>query len=551
MSLTGKARMYWRFAVGLRAFVRQPLTLEQSRHIIEQRLANRERNFLSIVARAVYGYKQSPYLKLLDAARCEFGDIENMVKAQGIERTLKRLCEAGVYISIEEFKGKQEVVRGTTRFRVRESDFDNPFLLRQFEGTTGGSRGAGSRTSFDFDHITYDQAVYQMCLLDAYGTLGKPVVLWRPIAPGGGPRKVLEYVKMGKIPEKWFSPVRTADVTPSLQSRLATSYMVYMSRLCGADIPAPEYVALDDAVRVARAIGSLVCASGACWVNTGVSQAVRICQAAREANVEVGGAVFLVGGEPVTETKRREIESAGGRVCPRYVFVEAGYAGLGCLNNAVPDDVHLLKDSLALIQRSREVPHAGVSVDAFLFTTLCATAPKILLNLETGDYGVLEERSCGCYLDHLGFGDHLSNIRSFEKLTSQGMTFLGSGLVNLLENVLPARFGGTSIDYQMLEEEDGAGQTHLYVLVSPDVGPVDEHDVESTVLTALSEGQDCNRMMTQIWLQSKTIRVKRVRPVTTARGKLLPLHIQRETGKQRLDGLSAASQVAPGIQSKR
>jgi hypothetical protein len=131
----------------------------------------------------------------------------------------------------------------------------------------------------------------------------------------------------------------------------------------------------------------------------------------------------------------------------------------------------------------------------------------------------------------MGFNDHISNIRSFEKLTSHGMTFLGSNVVSLVEEVLPARFGGTSIDYQMVEEEDDAGHTHLYVLVSPDVGAVDEHEVVDTVLSRLSEGEDSYRMMTQIWLQSKTIRVKRTRPVATSRGKLLPLHIQRETRK--------------------
>ncbi len=529
MSAIGKARMYWRFASGLRGFLKQPLTLEQSRQIIEQRLANREANFLRVLARAVYGNRRSPYLRLLDAVHCELGDIENMVRTDGLEHALKRLCEEGVYITAEEFKGNREVVRGGTRFQVTSDDFDNPFLLRQFEGSTGGSRGAGRRTCFDFDHLAYDQAVYQLCLLDAYGAIAAPVVLWRPTAPGGGPRKVLEYVKMGKVPQRWFSPIRTSDATPSLQSRMATSYTVHMSRLCGADIPSPEYVALEDAVQVARSVGDLTSAYGSCWVNTGVSLAVRICQAARENDVGIEGAVFLVGGEPVTGVKRKEIESSGARVCPRYVFVEAGYAGLGCLHNEEPDEVHLLKDSLALIQRRKEVPHAGVSVDAFLFTTLVPSSPKILLNVETGDYGTVQERSCGCYLDSLGFHDHLSNIRSFEKLTSQGMTFYGSALIDIMEKALPARFGGTSIDYQMLEEEDDAGRTHLHLLVSPDIGRVDEDAIVQTVLSRLSEGEETCRMMAHVWQQARTIQGKRMYPVVTGRGKVLPLHVQRES----------------------
>ncbi|NLE94845.1 MAG: hypothetical protein GX600_04050 [Dehalococcoidia bacterium] len=523
--------MYWRFAAGLRGFLRQPLTLERSRTIIEQRLVTREQSFLFILSCAVYTNRESPYYKLLNAAGCDFGDVATVVESEGLEGALKKLCDAGVYMSIEEFKGKQEIVRGSTRFSFRSGAFDNPLLLRQFEGTTGGSRGVGGRTFFDFDHIAYDQAAYQMCLLDAYGLLDAPVVLWRPIAPGGGPRKVLEYVKMGKTPERWFSPIQSADIRPSVKSRLATAYIVHMSRLCGAHIPSPEYVSLDDAVRVARSIGGLIAERGSCWVNTGVSQAVRVCQAAREDGLRLDGTVFLAGGEPVTEVKRREIESSGARVCPRYVFVEAGYAGLGCLHNDTSDDVHLLKDSLALIQRRREVPHAGVSVDALLFTTLCATAPKILFNVETGDYATVERRRCGCYLEKMGLPDHLSDIRSFEKLTSHGMTFLGSNLIDVIERVLPSKYGGSSIDYQMLEEEDEAGQTHLYVLVSPDVGEIDEHGLIDTVLGKLAEGEDTHRMMTHVWLESNTVRVRRTRPVTTARGKLLPLHIQKEAGK--------------------
>lgn len=528
MSLLNQIRMYGRFALGLREFLKEPIDLEQSHQVIKQRLANREKNFLNIVTRAIYGNKHSPYLKLLEIAHCEYGDIKQMVQSDGIEETLRMLFRAGVYINLEEFKGNKEVVRGGKIFRFRESDFDNPFLLRQLEGTTGGSRSAGSRTFYDFDHITLGQAVYQLCLLDAHDALTYPVVLWRPIMPGNGPRKVLEYVKIGRIPEKWFSPIRTKELRPSLKNRMATKYIVNMGRFWGVNLPAPEYVAVDNAIQVAQSIADLVYRHEGCWVHTGVSNAVRICQAAKEKNLEIKGAKFLIGGEPITEIKRKEIESVGVDVCPRYAFSEAGGVGFGCLCHTAPDDVHFFKDSLALIQHRREVPHAGVSVDAFLFTTLLASAPKILLNVENGDYGVVENRRCGCYFDKLGFSEHIYNIRSFDKLTSQGMTFFGSDLIRLIEEVLPAKFGGTSIDYQMLEEEeDDTGHTHLSVIVSPEVGAINEDEIIQMVLTELSRGKDTYRMMTQIWYQAKTIRVKRIPPLITASGKLLPLHIQR------------------------
>ncbi len=60
------------------------------------------------------------------------------------------------------------------------------------------------------------------------------------------------------------------------------------------------------------------------------------------------------------------------------------------------------KDRLALIQRSRAVPGTDVTVDAFLFTTLSPAAPKLLLNVESDDYGIVERRSCGCEFERRG-----------------------------------------------------------------------------------------------------------------------------------------------------
>ena len=108
-----------------------------------------------------------------------------------------------------------------------------------------------------------------------------------------------------------------------------------------------------------------------------------------------------------------------------------------------------------------------------------------------------------------------------------GMTFIGSDLLKVMEEVLPARFGGYSTDYQMVEEEDEKGHTHMSIVVSPDIGTIDEAEVISAVLAEISKGKDTQRMMAEMWSQADTLRVKRIKPLATARGKLLPLHIQR------------------------
>ena len=193
--------------------------------------------------------------------------------------------------------------------------------------------------------------------------------------------------------------------------------------------------------------------NGVC-VTTYASSAVRIAAAAKEKGVSLDGVCFITLGEPFTEAKQRIVEAAGARGLVRYAFTEGGIIGYGCTIPRASDDVHFLNDCYELIQRSRAVGDAGVAVDAFLFTSLLPAAPKILLNVESGDYGIVERRDCGCGLGAVGLTTHLASIRSFEKLSGEGMTFVQTDLLRVLEDVLPARFGGTGTDYQVLEEEE-------------------------------------------------------------------------------------------------
>jgi len=519
--------MYGRFLRDLRRFLRETVLLERSREIVRQRLRDREKHLLAIVKRAVYENERSPYLQLLRLAGCEYGDFEHMVKSYGIENSLRRLCENGVYINIDEFKGRKETVRSGKAFRFEERDFENPFQAHHFEARSGASRSAGTRTVYDYEFVAANRAVCLILLLEAYDALDIPHAICFQTLPGCGPIRLLEHAKVGKIPVKWFAPLDRRSFKPSLRSRLGNDYIVYMGRLMGAKFPKPEWVSLDDFRQVARWMADTIKHYGGCYLATFTSIAVKICQTARENGLDITGAKFSVTGEPLTEAKRREIESAGASVCPNYIFVEAGYVGIGCFDQLGMDDVHFLKDSFALIQYRREVPHAGVSVDAFLFTSLLPSAPKVLLNTESGDYGVVETRGCGCKFGELGLTEHICHIRGFDKLTSAGMTFIGSDLLKVMEEVLPARFGGYSTDYQMVEEEDEKGHTHMSIVVSPDIGTIDEAKVISAVLAEISKGKDTQRMMAEMWSQADTLRVKRIKPLATARGKLLPLHIQR------------------------
>jgi len=133
-------------------------------------------------------------------------------------------------------------------------------------------------------------------------------------------------------------------------------------------------------------------------------------------------------------------------------------------------------------------------------------------------------------LEGYGYRKHIRHIRSFGKLTSESMTLIGGEMIRILEEVLPSRFGGTALDYQIVEEEDSDGMTRLNLLVSPDVPLDDESRVLDVVMRELQRGTDAADMAAAVWSQAGTLRVKRQRPVVTARGKLLPLHILRQPG---------------------
>lgn len=195
------------------------------------------------------------------------------------------------------------------------------------------------------------------------------------------------------------------------------------------------------------------------------------------------------------------------------------------LPSILSDDLHLFSDCDALIQRSREVTDSGLSVGAFLFTSLLPSAPKILLNVESGDYGTVWRRDCGCQLGALGLTTHLAKIRSFEKLTGEGMTFVQTDLLRLLEKILPSHFGGTSADYQLLEEEGADGILRLLLVVSPRIGPVDGDAIQSLFVDELGRDGGFTRAYAEVWRRAGTVQVKRQWPVATKAGKILPFHV--------------------------
>jgi hypothetical protein len=521
--------MFFRYAAGLPEFLSRPLTGQEARRRISCSLAAREENFLKLLRRAVYDNPKSPYLRLLRHASVEFGDVEKGVREDGVETTLGMLYDAGVYVTGDEFKGRKPIRRGALEIPVRPQDFSNPLLARHYEAQTSGSRGVARRVVIDLDLLVHESA-YIHEFMTGFNLWDRPIASWRPVPPvSSGMKLVLRHAKTGKSAERWFAQNRFDRSLAGLQFFVFTAYTVLAARLVGTPVPRPTFVPRDKVGRIVRWLAERKRRGTPAMFDTNASSAVRICMWAREHRLDLAGTFFRVGGEPLTAAKVRAVTDVGARISCHYSMTEIGHIGIACADRQAGgvddglDDVHLMLDKIAAFQRPKSLGPGGQSVDALVYTTILPSCPMLMLNVESGDYGVLERRDCGCPFDRLGFKMHLRNIRSYEKLTSEGVTFLGTELLRLVEEVLPARFGGSSIDYQLVEEEE-AGMPHVSILIDPRVGDVSDSAVLSAVRQTLS---DCpgGGIMTEQWQQAKTLRVIRRPPYATTSAKVLPLHI--------------------------
>jgi hypothetical protein len=99
----------------------------------------------------------------------------------------------------------------------------------------------------------------------------------------------------------------------------------------------------------------------------------------------------------------------------------------------------------------------------------------------------------------------------------------------VLEEALPARFGGGPTDYQLLEEEAEDGRPRLRLLVHPSLGPLDAEAVADAFLSAIGAGSGAEHVMALQWRQAGLVGVERRVPLATASGKILHLHQEQRS----------------------
>jgi hypothetical protein len=125
------------------------------------------------------------------------------------------------------------------------------------------------------------------------------------------------------------------------------------------------------------------------------------------------------------------------------------------------------------------------------------------------------------------------------------MTFADAEVMPVLEQVLPARFGGEPTDYQLIEEESGDGGVRLRLVVDPRLGPLDEAVLIDTFLDALARVSPTRRMMTLCWRAAGIVSVDRRQPLASPSGKIMHFRRADGHGSAPSEAASATRKIAP------
>lgn len=487
-------------------------------------IATRAARFIDLVARHVYDRPRSPYRTLLSHAGCELADLRNLVSREGLETALKKLASEGVYLTAAEIKGKEPVVRGQLSFRLDPDDLR--LATAGFHSHSSGSSNRPQQGTSSFDWMARQTTAAGAFIL-AHRLESHRHAAYEPILPGvAGLMYMVMLARLGIPCQRWFAR------TIPFNSRLERAYclvnaheVAFVGTHFGPGFSTPETVSDDRLDTIVNWIAASHTEGRRTCVRTVASNAARIGRTAIRLGTSLEGVTFLSSGEPMTEAKRRVIEEAGGFTTVTYGFEPGSvWVAQGCANRMHSDEMHVSLNTLAVIERPHPVMVGGQPIHPLLYTTLYESAGRLLINAENGDFARLEDRDCGCEMQRLGLTLHIHHVRSYEKLTSEGLNYPIDDLTEIIELRLPAAFGGGPCDYQLIEEEATNGQSRLTLRVHPEVGPLDEARVLARLMEELGRAGRAQRFMTGVWRNAETLSIERKAPRASLRGKTLPVH---------------------------
>lgn len=343
---------------------------------------------------------------------------------------------------------------------------------------TSGSSGRRSYAALSLAVIARE-AHYLPVLCDAHGLLGSPIAIWGPPSLWAL-SSMLRHLK-ADIPVSRFYASRPVFASgETMRAGLALAAAALAARSAGRRIPLPRPAPPLEMSGPARWLAEMRRSGRTAALNLPPAAAVRLAATARQKGLDISGAVLWNGSEPLTAAKAALVRAAGVRSMNVYSQTELGIVALGCADPGEADDLHIAVDRLMVISRQKQLAGAGGAVPALLYTTTSLQCRTVMINVETGDYGRLEERRCGCPLGELGLDTHLTGLRAYDRLTLRSLGFQGERLYELVDELLPGRFGGQPGDYQLLEEEAPSGALSLRVLASPRLGALDADAVAAS-----------------------------------------------------------------------
>lgn len=505
-----RARRAARLATGLPRYLRTPLDAASARDTVGLRLAQRGDRFLSWARDLMEALPRHPLCGLLAWAGCSYADLERGVRRDGLDPMLRALRDSGVRLSHDEAKGRVPIVRRGLEIATDAASFDNLALGGALTGRSSGSRGRASRVLYGWDFFA-EEAADELLLYAAHDVLETPGGFWMPGPPSiSGLHNLLVELKFRRAPRRFFS-----HLDPPATARTALAGLRAIARLHGCSVPAVEATSSGDALRVARWMRDTLDERRGCVLKAFASSAVRVAGAAREAGIDLHGALFLTGGEPLTATRRRFLERTGARAHARYVTTETGFVAGSCARDATGTTMHVYAERIALIDGDA----AGDDAHRLLFTTLSSHSGKLLLNADLGDSGRLSHRACECVLGRAGLVQHVAAVHPRRKITLEGMTVDDAVLDEAVARTIEA-LGGAPDAYELREAHDASGLGRLELSVGRTLAHVDATRLADGVLAELARHDAGAAIAARCWRDAGTLRILRAEPTLTAGAKL-------------------------------
>jgi hypothetical protein len=505
----------------LREFFHHRIEPEKVRDELKRGIENRADRFLHLARTEIYDRPSSPYLQLLRIAGCGYSDLAASVKRDGLEPTLSELARNGVYLTDAEFKGKKDIVRSGRSFRCSLEDFEPAFKPRGFLTYSSGTTGP---ITLSFNSLPWvaKQSLVTILFCQAHDLLDCRHASLDSFSSGShGLFHSLALSKAGICPERRFARDAPKNLLARTYHRLIAGEVTLAGRWFGAGFPFLESVSSDQLDTIVQWAdrhhrnGQRTC------IRAVASTAARLARVAWQEGTSLEGLTFIVSGEPMTTGKQAVIERTGAKFAVMYGFTPGSiFLGFGCACRRHIDEMHVDENNLAVIEHPNAITAGGQSVRPLLISTLDPSERYLRLNTENGDYANLERRACGCPLGKVGMTQLVHHVGSHEKFTSEGLNYDFSPLFNFVEEILPGEFGGGIGDYQIIEEEDEEGKSHLTMLVHPQVGSLDETSLHSRFIEELAK---TSKFAARFWQSKGTVQVRRDVPLGSTRGKILPI----------------------------